>query len=79
MGTIMLDFRKALDLVDDNLLLNKLDYYSCGYHFIKLMKSYICDRSQVISLKSKMPMKGFVAWSSTRINIRSFIISKLYK
>ena len=56
----MVDFRKAFDLVDHNLLLKKLEYDKCSYHFIKLMKSYICDRSQVVSLKSKMSIKGFV-------------------
>ena len=50
----MVDFRKAFDLVDHNLFLRKLEYYKCSY------QSYICDRSQAVSLKSKMSMKGFV-------------------
>ena len=56
----MVDFRKAFDLVDHNLFLKKLEYFKCSYQFIKLIKSYICDRSQAVSLKSKMSMKGFV-------------------
>ena len=29
-GTIMVDFRKAFDLVDHGLLLEKLSYYKCS-------------------------------------------------
>ena len=39
-GTVMVDFRKAFDLVDHELLLQKLEIYKCSSNFIKLMKSY---------------------------------------
>ena len=38
-GTIMVDFRKAFDLVDHSLLLKKLGIYKCSEHFIKFMDS----------------------------------------
>ena len=40
-GTIMVDFRKAFDLVDHDLLLKKLSYYKSGSSFINLMISYL--------------------------------------
>ena len=40
-GTIMVDFRKAFDLVDHDLLLKKLSHYKLGSNFINLMKSYL--------------------------------------
>ena len=49
-GTIMIDFRKAFDLVDHDLLLKKLSYYKCGSNFINLMKSYLKNRTQVVSV-----------------------------
>ena len=40
-GTIMVDFGKAFDLVDHDLLLKKLSYYKSGSSFINLMISYL--------------------------------------
>ena len=35
-GTIMIDFRKAFDLVDHDLLIHKLSLYKCGTNFLKV-------------------------------------------
>ena len=53
-GTIMVDCRKAFDLVDHGLLLEKLSYYKCSETFITLMKSYLANRTQVVSLNGKL-------------------------
>ena len=39
----MVDFRKAFDLVDHGLLLEKLSYYKCSETFIALTKSYLAN------------------------------------
>ena len=49
----MVDFRKAFDLVDHDLLLHKLSLYRCGADFIRLMTSYLKSRYQVVSLHGK--------------------------
>ena len=61
-GTVMVDKieRKALDLVDHDLLLQKLELYKCSNLFLKLMKSYLNNKSQAVSLGGKMPQKGIV-------------------
>ena len=59
-GTVMEDFRKAFDLVDHDLLLQKLEIYKCSNDFLKLMRSYLSNRSQAVSLGGKMSEKGFV-------------------
>ena len=41
-GTVMVDFRKAFDLVDHSLPIKKLGVYKCSEHFIKFM-SYLCQ------------------------------------
>ena len=50
MGTIMVDFRKAFDLVDHDLLLHKLSFYKCDTNFLRLMTSYLKSRTQVVSV-----------------------------
>ena len=59
-GTVMVDFRKAFDLVDHDLLLQKLEIYKCSHKFIKLMKSYLSNRSQAVSSGGKLSDNGFV-------------------
>ena len=53
-GTIMVDFRKAFDLADHGLLLENSSYYKCSETFITLMKSYLANRTQVVSVNSKL-------------------------
>ena len=53
-GTIMVGFRKAFDLVDHALLLETLSYYKCSENFITLMKSYLANKTQVVSVNSKL-------------------------
>ncbi|MCG8078589.1 MAG: hypothetical protein JAY75_20420 [Candidatus Thiodiazotropha taylori] len=52
-GTIMVDFRKAFDLVDHSLLLKKLSYYHCGSNFLRLMTSYLNNRFQAVTVNGK--------------------------
>ena len=41
---IMLDFRKAFDLVDQTLLLKNLSHFTLSYETIYLFSSYTLDR-----------------------------------
>ena len=47
-GTLCLDFRKAFDLIDHSILINKLSTYTFRDSTLKLFTSYILDRHQVI-------------------------------
>ena len=74
-GTVMVDFRKAFDLVDHDLLLQKLEFFKCSNNSLKLMRSYLSNRSQAISLGGKMSEKRFCFVRSTSwVYIRSTII-----
>ena len=53
-GSVMVDFRKAFDLVDHALLLEKLSCYKLSDKFLRLMKSYLDDRTQVVSVNNKL-------------------------
>ena len=45
-------------LLAGELLLRKLELYKCSTNFIKLMKSYLDNRSQAVSLGGKMSEQG---------------------
>jgi hypothetical protein len=47
-GVVMVDFRKAFDLVDHNILLNKLKLYKCSNQTLNWFKSYLLDRKQSV-------------------------------
>ena len=53
-GSVMVDFRKAFDLVDHTLLLEKLSCYKVSDKFLHLMKSYLDDRTQVVSVNNQL-------------------------
>ena len=47
-GSIFLDFRKAFDLVDHSILINKLSLYKCNSTALNLLSSYLQARQQVV-------------------------------
>jgi len=53
-GVVMVDFRKAFDLVDHSILLKKLELYKCSHTTINWFKSYLGDRKQRVSLNGFM-------------------------
>ena len=50
-GCVIIDFRKAFDLVDHAVLLKKLDIYKCGKSALSWFKSYLSTRTQIESYK----------------------------
>ena len=53
-GSVMVDFRKAFGLVDHALLLEKLSCYKVSDKFFQLMKSYLNNRTQVVSINNEI-------------------------
>ena len=49
-GAIMVDFRKAFDLVDHEILLKKLQLYKCSKWSLIWFESYLTNRTQVVNL-----------------------------
>jgi len=45
-GILLIDLRKAFDLVNHNILLTKLKLYKCSDHCVSLFSSYLSDRLQ---------------------------------
>ena len=53
-GCLMVDFRKAFDLVDHNLLLQKLRLYKCDENSLQWFNSYLSNRTQMVSINYKV-------------------------
>ena len=49
-GAVMIDLRKAFDLIDHKVLLKKLSLYGCSLNTVAWLSSYLYNRSQVVSL-----------------------------
>ncbi len=51
---VFLDFAKAFDTVDHNILIKKLDYYGIRGTALKWFKSYLSDRTQRVSINGEL-------------------------
>ena len=51
-GVVVLDLKKALDLVDHDILLQKLTIYLKNSSFLPFFKSYLHNRTQCVLLHS---------------------------
>ena len=51
-GAVFLDLRKAFDLVDHNILIEKLSLYLKNNKIISLLKSYLSSRTQTVVLNN---------------------------
>ena len=51
-GMVMVDFRKAFDLVDQTLLLKKLRHYKLSDKTINWFSSYLLDRKQKVVINN---------------------------
>jgi hypothetical protein len=51
-GNIMIDFTKAFDLVDHDILIRKLQQYKCSPSANRWFASYLCGRSQKVCLST---------------------------
>lgn len=60
-GCVLVDFRKAFDLVDHKILLNKLKCYKCDENCLAWFESYLTNRTQRVSLNNNLSKSARVA------------------
>ena len=77
-GCVLVDFRKAFDLVDHKILLKKLQCYKCSENCLKWFESYLTNRTQRVSLNNNVSEPEHVTWCSSGFYIRTFIILTFY-
>ena len=53
-GCVLVDFRKAFDLVDHQILLKKLQCYKCNDSCLSWFESYLSNRTQRVSLNNNL-------------------------
>ena len=53
-GCVLIDFRKAFDLVDHKILLNKLKYYKWNDTSLSWFQSYLSNRTQRVSTNNNL-------------------------
>ncbi len=70
---IFLDFPKAFDTINHNIMLTKLNYYGIRGIPLEWIKSYLEHKKQVVLCK------GNNMQCTTRVYIRFFIIFNLYR
>ena len=58
-GVVMIDFRKAFDLVDHNILLNKLKHYKMSENALNWFSSYLLNRKQRVFAKDTLRLKQY--------------------
>ncbi len=51
-GVVMVDFKKAFDLVDHSILLKKLKHYTLSDQTISWFSSYLLNRKQTVSINN---------------------------
>ena len=49
-GVVLVDFKKAFDLVDHNILMSKLEFYGIKENTLSWFKSYLSQRQQQVSI-----------------------------
>ena len=49
-GLVMIDYKKAFDLIDDTLLLQKLGAIGIDNDYVSLFESYLSDRTQYVNI-----------------------------
>ena len=52
-GVVLLDLRKAFDLVNHTILLDKLSVYGCSQQSMRWLSSYLPERKQFVLFKGK--------------------------
>ena len=52
-GMVLVDYRKAFDMVDHELLLRKLNVYGVANQKLNWCRSYLCSRKQVVHVRGK--------------------------
>ena len=60
-GCVMVDFRKAFDLVDHQFLLKTLESYKCSDPCLSWFRSYLFNRTQRVAINNELSDSSIVS------------------
>ena len=75
---IFLDFAKAFDTVNHDILIEKLKHYGVTGSTLDLFKSYLTNRSQVVEVNGKLSDKGIIKHGVPQGSILGPLLFLLY-
>ena len=58
---IFIDFKKAFDTVNHQILLNKLDHYGFGEIINNWFESFLCSRSQTLEINKQLSVAALIS------------------
>ena len=75
---IFLDFAKAFDTVNHEILIKKLEYYGVSGKTLGLFQSYLSNRTQVVEVNGKVSEKGLIKHGVPQGSILGPLLFLLY-
>ena len=73
-----LDFSKAFDILDINILLRKLELYGCDPTSLRWFRSYLIARSQYVKINDYMSNPGTLCYGVPQGSILGPLLFMLY-
>ena len=77
-GLLLIDFRKAFDMVDYDVLLRKLSIYGLTNSTVKWFRSYLTNRKQIVSINSHLSNKGVIPFGVPQGSILGPLLFIMY-
>ena len=75
---LLIDFSKAFDMVDHEILLNKLEHYGIRQHHLSWFRSYLTDRSQQVHINQQISELSTLQYSVPQGSILGPILFIIY-
>ena len=79
--SVFLDFQKAFDTVDHEILLSKLDFYGIRVISHEWLKSYLSEGNQITVIDGVNSSSSLISHGVSQLRVcpRSIIVSIIYK
>ena len=75
---IFIDFQKAFDTIDNNILIKKLEYYGITGPFNALLKSYITNRSCITKIGQELSIQKIIEYGVPQGSVLGPLLFSLY-